>query len=139
MSEVSETIPIVVGIVVSLFIVRWIFSKGCAAWIDQFSRVKDNRNPDVPRGISREAVEQLSAMFPNIPLAIVRSELVRSGSTQTAIERLLQLSASYPEAALATATVEQRPLTTRQDERASSADACRKVWGWGVYDDGRPT
>jgi hypothetical protein len=35
-------------------------------------------------------------MFPNVPVSVIRSELVRGGSVQAAVERLLTVSSNYP-------------------------------------------
>lgn len=58
--------------------------------------VLETRNPDGHRQPSREEMEQLTNMFPNIPLSVIRSELVRAGSVTRAIERLLVISPEYP-------------------------------------------
>lgn len=56
----------------------------------------ENRNPEMNEGPTREAVQQLASMFPNVPLGVIRNEMVRAGSMQPAIERLLALSSTYP-------------------------------------------
>ncbi|PJF19018.1 hypothetical protein PSACC_01169, partial [Paramicrosporidium saccamoebae] len=77
----SETIPVVVGLALTIVLVRWIFN---------------NRMLEQPRAPPTEAINQLSTMFPNVPTSVIRSELVRGGSVQAAIERLLTISPSYP-------------------------------------------
>lgn len=78
----SDTIPIIIGMVVSFFIVRWIYQ---------------NRNSLEPsEGPAREAMQQLASMFPNVPLSVIRNEMARAGSMPAAIERLLALSSTYP-------------------------------------------
>jgi hypothetical protein len=49
-----------------------------------------------PRAPPTEAISQLAAMFPSVPASVIRSELVRGGSVQAAIERLLTISPNYP-------------------------------------------
>lgn len=56
----------------------------------------DNREGEGARTLPREALDQLSAMFPNIPAAILRAEYIRTGSVSGAIENLLAISANYP-------------------------------------------
>lgn len=77
----GDALPILVGAVIAIVLIRWLF-----------------QNKDDPRGIGgppREALEQLTTMFPNIPPSVLRAELIRAGSVASAIERLLVISPQY--------------------------------------------
>lgn len=76
----DETIPLLVIAAVAIITVRWLFSK--------------NNNAQTERGreMSHEELRRLQAMFPQIPVAIIRDEFSRSQSIQSCIDRLLQVS-----------------------------------------------
>lgn len=101
----SDTIPVVVGIALSIFFVRWLVS----TWQRKFFDHLDNRMLDQPRAPPTEAISQLATMFPGVPVSVIRSELVRGGSVQAAVERLLIISPNYPSRAPAP----RAPVTTQ--------------------------
>lgn len=68
--------PVAAGAVIFLALIGWIF---------QAEPVNHEQQ-----------VDSVRAMFPDIPVAIIRQEMARSGSVQVAIERLLEISQNFP-------------------------------------------
>lgn len=93
----ADALPFVIGMVITFVLVRWIFCLAMMCWPTcAHKQSVDNRDGEGARALSREALDQLSTMFPNIPPAILRAEYIRAGSVPGAVERLLSISANYP-------------------------------------------
>lgn len=150
----SETLPIVIGIAVSLFIVHYILSKPHSQFIyiylwwdgidgsprrnhpphpphphhDTITNNNNSNSIDVtgtavnPAIATRETEEQLRIMFPNVPASVLRFELLRATSMQSAIEQLLSISSSYP-----LQSPMEVPMEVESDSGKKSSGSSNKV------------
>jgi len=82
---------------------------------------RDQREPAAQRGVPHATVERMQALFPNVPLEIIRAEMARAGNVDASVERLLAISSQYP------AVVVSNTATIANGRSSSDVEEAPKV------------
>ncbi|KIM24987.1 hypothetical protein M408DRAFT_331459 [Serendipita vermifera MAFF 305830] len=120
----AEIVNVIIAVAVIYFVVKWATSGGAN------SPAGTPGNPDIakilgfkPKRATPEMIASVRAAFPDIPTDNIHYDLLRTGSVETTVNRLLErgfLDAPPP------AYRRAFPVTTALDERASTASSASK-------------
>ncbi|KAN0082642.1 hypothetical protein V8E55_008437 [Tylopilus felleus] len=127
----SEVVNVLVAFAVIVFIFRWATSGPAASSTDARRSVTAALGFR-PKHVTQDMVDQIHAMFPDIPVDNIRFDLLRTGSVELTSNKILERGfLEPPPPAYFTlyprpegqANAPRRPATTRQNTTPASASA----------------